>query len=67
MRTWTKAWFSKLEAVEEDTTCNKLILKPATAFIGDWIKSNYRRALEDACRSQNYTFELMKVDRMAGL
>ncbi|MFU7500502.1 MAG: DnaA N-terminal domain-containing protein [Candidatus Tisiphia sp.] len=62
-----KAWFSKLEAIEEDTTCNKLILKPATAFIGDWIKSNYRRALEDACSKLNYTFELMKVDRMAGL
>lgn len=62
-----KTWFSKLEAIEEDTTCNKLTLKPATAFIGHWIRNNYRRVLEEACRSQNYTFELMEVDVMAGL
>ncbi|MCC8398856.1 MAG: hypothetical protein LN569_06260 [Rickettsia endosymbiont of Labidopullus appendiculatus] len=62
-----KSWFSKLEAVEEDTTCNKLTLKPATAFVGHWIRNNYRRVLEEACRSQNFTFELMEVDRMAGL
>ena len=60
-----KAWFSKLEAIEED--CNKLILKPATAFIGDWIKNKYSKDLEDACSKLNYTFEFMKVDRMAGL
>jgi hypothetical protein len=62
-----KAWFSKLEAIEEDTTCNKLILKPATAFIGDWIKNKYSKDLEYACSKLNYTFEFMKVDRMAGL
>ncbi|WP_425363400.1 DnaA N-terminal domain-containing protein [Candidatus Tisiphia endosymbiont of Hybos culiciformis] len=62
-----KSWFSKLEAVEEDTTCNKITLKPTTAFIGHWIKTNYKKALEDACSSQNFTFELMEVDRMAGL
>ena len=62
-----KAWFSKLEAIEEDTTCNKLILKPATAFIGYWIKTKYSKDLEDACSILNYTFEFMKVDSMAGL
>ncbi|WP_417905576.1 DnaA N-terminal domain-containing protein [Candidatus Tisiphia endosymbiont of Micropterix aruncella] len=62
-----KAWFSKLEAIEEDTTCNKLILKPATAFIGDWIKNKYSKDLEYACSKLNYTFEFMKVDRMARL
>ncbi len=62
-----KSWFSKLEAVEEDTTCNKITLKPTTAFIGHWIRTNYKKALEDACNSQNFTFELMEVDRMAGL
>ncbi len=60
-----KAWFSKLEAIEED--CNKLILKPATAFIGAWIKDKYSKDLEDACSILNYSFEFMKVDRMAGL
>ncbi|WP_341756525.1 MULTISPECIES: DnaA N-terminal domain-containing protein [unclassified Candidatus Tisiphia] len=60
-----KAWFSKLEAIEED--CNKLILKPATAFIGYWIKDKYSKDLEDACSILNYTFEFMKVDRMSGL
>ncbi|WP_341749867.1 DnaA N-terminal domain-containing protein [Candidatus Tisiphia endosymbiont of Sialis lutaria] len=62
-----KAWFSKLEAIEEDTTCNKLILKPPSPFVGDWIINHYGRVLEEACSSHNYTFEFMKVDRMAGL
>ncbi|WP_342260361.1 DnaA N-terminal domain-containing protein [Candidatus Tisiphia endosymbiont of Metellina segmentata] len=60
-----KAWFSQLEAIEEDMTSKKIILKPATAFIGAWIQNNYRRALEDACSSQNFTFEVINVDRMA--
>ncbi|UCM86207.1 MAG: hypothetical protein LF885_03025 [Rickettsia endosymbiont of Culicoides impunctatus] len=60
-----KAWFSKLEAIEEDTTCNKLILKPPSPFVGDWIINHYGRVLEEACSSHNYTFEFMKVDRMA--
>ncbi|WP_375333980.1 DnaA N-terminal domain-containing protein [Candidatus Tisiphia endosymbiont of Xenochironomus xenolabis] len=62
-----KAWFSKLEAIEEDTTCNKLILKPPSPFVGDWIINHYGRVLEEACSSHNYTFEFMKVDRMPGL
>jgi DnaA N-terminal domain len=56
-----KAWFSKLEAIDEDVTSKKITLKPSSAFIGDWIKNNYWRDLREACSSQNFTFELLQV------
>ncbi|BFD46065.1 MAG: hypothetical protein DMENIID0002_07110 [Rickettsia endosymbiont of Sergentomyia squamirostris] len=60
-----KSWFSQLEAVEEDMTCKKIILKPATTFIGDWIKHNYGRDMLDACKSHNFTFEFIQADKGA--
>ncbi|MDR0773816.1 MAG: hypothetical protein LBE72_00530, partial [Rickettsia sp.] len=60
-----KAWFSQLEVVEEDMSCKKIILKPATAFIGDYIKQKYGMDLRHAFNSHNFTFEFMKVDNGA--
>ncbi|WP_417905597.1 DnaA N-terminal domain-containing protein [Candidatus Tisiphia endosymbiont of Micropterix aruncella] len=60
-----KSWFSQLEAVEEDMTCKKIILKPATTFIGDWIKHKYGRYLLDAFSNYNFTFEFIQADKGA--
>ena len=60
-----KAWFSQLEVVEEDMSCKKIILKPATAFIGDYIKQKYGMDIRHAFNSHNFTFEFIKVDNGA--
>ncbi len=56
-----KAWFSKLEVIEEDNNNKKVILKAKTTFIGDWIKQNYDIVLSKAFQAQDFTYELVKA------
>lgn len=56
-----KAWFSKLESIEEDASCRRVTLKAPTAFIGDWLKSNYESALTQAFQNQGFTFEIVRI------
>ena len=53
-----KAWFSKLELVDEDQINKKIVLKPQTSFIRDWINQNYQTALEQAFGLQDFSFEI---------
>ncbi|WP_425363159.1 DnaA N-terminal domain-containing protein [Candidatus Tisiphia endosymbiont of Hybos culiciformis] len=56
-----KSWFSKLEAVEEDTTCNKITLKPTTAFIGHWIKDKYSKDMYCGMEKISNPAKIMKT------
>lgn len=53
-----KAWFSKLEVVEEDRVNKKITLKAQSSFISDWVQQKYRHALEQAFGLQNFSFEM---------
>jgi len=55
-----RAWFSKLEVIEEDVANKKIILKAPTAFMGDWVSQNYKIALEHAFELQGFSFEMAK-------
>lgn len=54
-------WFSKLEVVEENKKNKKIILKPATGFIGSWISEHYACALRRAFNDQGFSYELVRV------
>ncbi len=54
-------WFSKLEVVEEDKENKKIILKPATGFIGSWINQHYACVLRNAFNDQGFSYELVRV------
>ena len=53
-----RAWFSKLEVVEEDSVNKKITLKAHNSFIIDWVQQKYRHALEQAFGLQNFSFEM---------
>jgi hypothetical protein len=38
-----------------------VILKPATAFIGDWINQHYATSFTHAFALENFTFEIIEL------
>ncbi|AFB26348.1 MULTISPECIES: hypothetical protein [spotted fever group] len=53
---------SKLVVVEEDIVNNKVILKSTTAFNDYYVRNRHMQDLEEAFKTQDYCFELIKFE-----
>ncbi|WP_341788970.1 hypothetical protein [Rickettsia endosymbiont of Lasioglossum villosulum] len=53
---------SKLVVVEEDIINKKIILKSTTAFNDYYVRNRYMQDLEEAFKTQDYCFELIKFE-----
>lgn len=53
---------SKLVVVEEDIVNKKIILKSTTAFNDYYVRSRHMQDLEEAFKTQDYCFELIKFE-----
>ncbi|XVN41776.1 MAG: hypothetical protein RCO49_04705 [Rickettsia endosymbiont of Argas persicus] len=56
------AVLTKLVVVEEDIVNNKVILKSTTAFNDYYVRNRHMQDLEEAFKSQDYCFELIKFE-----
>lgn len=53
---------SKLVVVEEDIVNKKVILKSTTAFNDYYVRNRHMQDLEEAFKTQDYCFELIKFE-----
>ncbi|WP_342256974.1 hypothetical protein [Rickettsia endosymbiont of Aspidapion aeneum] len=56
------AVLTKLVVVEEDIVNNKVILKSTTAFNDYYVRNRHMQDLEEAFKTQDYCFELIKFE-----